>query len=243
MRFTNKVCVITGGASGIGRATALQMAREGGLIALVDLNRDAACATIEAIEKEGGHALWLRTDVGSAEQVRAAMAQVELVWGTVDVLVNNAATMTFDPVTELEVEDWDRVLNVNLRAAFLFSKYAVPMMEGGAIVNVSSVHAHATTANVAAYAASKAGLEAFTRALSLEHPAEKVRVNAVAPGSVDTPMLWSNPNLASGAETLSGPVAKPEEIASAICFLASKDASFINGTTLHVDAGKLSGLC
>lgn len=242
MRFVNKVCVVTGGASGIGRATARQMAREGALVAVVDKERSGSCQTVSLIEKDGGHALCMMADVAEPAQIQGVIARVADVWGVVDVLVNNAGTMTFDPVTELTIEDWDRVLNVNLRAAFLFAKYALPLMQGGAIVNVSSVHAHATTANVASYAASKAGLEAFTRALSLEHPPEKVRVNAIAPGSVDTPMLWSNPNLASGAEVLTGAIAKPEDIAEAICFLASDAARFVNGTTLLVDGGKLSAL-
>jgi NAD(P)-dependent dehydrogenase (short-subunit alcohol dehydrogenase family) len=242
MRFQNKVCVVTGGASGIGRATARQMGREGGLVAVVDIHRERACMTADLIGKEGGHSLCFTADVGDPEQVQRVVTDVVRVWGSIDVLINNAGTMTHLPVTELSVDDWDHVLNVNLRGAFVFCKYALPHIQNGAIVNVSSVHAHATTANVAPYAASKAGLEALTRALSREHPPDKVRINAVAPGAVDTPMLWSNPNLQSGAEKLEGEVATPEEIAAAICFLASHEARFINGATLRVDGGRLSQL-
>ena len=128
---------------------------------------------------------------------------------------------------------------VNLRAVFLTCKYALPYMEHGAIVNVSSVHAHETTANVVPYAASKGGLEAFTRGLSREVAANKARVNCVAPGAVDTPMLWDNPNVKSGKEQVAGAVGQPEDIAAAIAFLASDEARFVNGATLVVDGGRL----
>src|SRR5205085_5236008 len=112
-------------------------------------------------------------------------------------------------------------------------------MQHGAVVNVSSVHGHQTTPNVLPYAASKGGTEAFTRGLSLEYPPTQARFNCVAPGAVDTPMLWNNPNVKSGKEKVEGEIGKPEELAAAICFLASEDASFINGTTLIVDGGRL----
>jgi glucose 1-dehydrogenase len=132
---------------------------------------------------------------------------------------------------------------VNLRSVFLFVKYAVPHMKtGGAIVNVSSVHAHQTTANVAAYAASKGGMEAMTRALSIELSAYGIRINCVAPGAVDTPMLWENPNVRSGAEKIAGAVGKPKELAAGIAFLAAAEAEFITGATLVVDGGRLSQL-
>jgi glucose 1-dehydrogenase len=108
------------------------------------------------------------------------------------------------------------------------------------VVNTSSVHAHETTPNVLPYAASKGGIEAFTRGLSLEYPREQARFNAVAPGAVDTPMLWNNPNVKSGKEKIEGVIGKPEELAAAICFLASDEASYINGTTLIVDGGRLN---
>ena len=148
--------------------------------------------------------------------------------------------MTFKPLVELSVEEWDQVLAVNLRGAFLCVKYAMPHMEGGAIINVSSVHAHETTPNVIPYSTSKAGMEALTRGLSRECAAQHMRVNTVAPGAVDTPMLWSNPNVQSGAEKIEGDVGKPEDVAAAILFLASDEARFINGATLVVDGGRLN---
>jgi NAD(P)-dependent dehydrogenase (short-subunit alcohol dehydrogenase family) len=146
--------------------------------------------------------------------------------------------MTFKKITDLSTEEWDMVMRVNLRSVFLFCKYCIPYMNKGAIVNISSVHAHETTANVVPYASSKGAMEAFIRGVSLEYP-DKLRINCIAPGAVDTPMLWNNPNVKSGAEVVSGAIGKPEELAAAICFMASEDASFINGTTLVVDGGRL----
>jgi len=160
-------------------------------------------------------------------------------WQKVDVLVNNAAMMTFKKIVDLSGEEWDTVLRVNLKSVFLFCKFCIPYMVSGSIVNVSSVHAHETTANVVPYASSKGAMEAFIRGVSMEYPYPKLRINCVAPGAVDTPMLWNNPNVKSGAEKISGAIGKPEELAAAICFMASDDASFINGTTLIVDGGRL----
>ena len=151
--------------------------------------------------------------------------------------------MTFTPITELSIEDWDQVINTNLRSVFLFCKYCIPHIKGGAIVNVSSVHAYETTPNVVPYATSKGGMEAFTRGVSQEYPRTKVRINCVAPGSVDTPMLWGNPNVKNGTEKLDKKnVGAPEDLASAICYLASDEARFIHGTTLVVDGGLLEKL-
>jgi NAD(P)-dependent dehydrogenase (short-subunit alcohol dehydrogenase family) len=240
MRFTNKVCLVTGSGSGIGKATAERFAAEGGAVVIVDLNEEHGQAAAKEIEGRGGQAIFAKADVSQSEQVQAALEAARKRWGRLDVVVNNAAMMTFQPVVELPDESWDQVLAVNLRSVFLFSKYALPHMRpGGAIVNVSSVHAHETTENVAPYAASKGGMEAFTRALSRELADRKIRVNCVAPGAVDTPMLWSNPNVKSGKEKVTGAVGKPEDLAAAICFLASHEARFITGTTLVVDGGRL----
>lgn len=243
MRFQDKVGFVTGGGSGIGRAVCERFAAEGGKVVVVNRSKESGSETVAAITASGGQAMFLSTDVGVPEQVEAAISATVERWGRIDLLVNNAAMMTFKPVIELGVDEWDQVLAVNLRAVFLCCKYALPHMGGGAaIVNVSSVHAHETTPNVAAYAASKGGMEAFTRALSRECAAAKVRVNNVAPGAVDTPMLWENPNVKSGEEKIEGAVGQPEDIAAAILFLASEEARFINGTTLVVDGGRLNVL-
>ena len=242
MRFTDKVCIVTGATSGIGRATAERMGGEGGKVLVVGRDEERGQAVVDHIRSKGGDAQFADTDVADAGAVEAAVNQAVAAWGRVDVLVNNAAMMTFTPIVDLDVEDWDQVQAVNLRAIFLFCKFSIPHMNGGAIVNVSSVHAFQTTANVIPYAASKGGMEAFSRGVALEYDIKKLRINCVAPGAVDTPMLWDNPNVKSGEEKVEGVIGKPEDIASAICYLASDEARYINGTTLVVDGGRLGML-
>jgi NAD(P)-dependent dehydrogenase (short-subunit alcohol dehydrogenase family) len=240
MRFQDKVSLVTGGGSGIGRATCLRLATEGARVAVVDLNPDHGNDTVRQITAAGGQAIFAKADVGEIDDVRAAVDATVTKWSRLDVLVNDAAMMTFKTVVDLPVEDWDHVLNVDLRSVFLFSKFAIPHMPPrSAIVNVSSVHAHESEATVAPYAASKGGMEAFTRVLAIECEAAKIRVNCVAPGAVDTPMLHNNPNVRSGKEKIRGAVGQPEDIAAAICFLASPEARFVNGTTLIVDGARL----
>lgn len=241
-RFEDKVCIVSGGASGIGLATCERLSEEGAKVAIVDLNFEGAKEAAESLKKKGGTAQGFKADVSDEADVNRVVTDVVAQWGRVDVLVNDAAMMTFKPLTDLKLSDWERVLAVNLRSVFLFCHAAIPHMNGGSIVNVSSVHAHETTANVVPYASSKGGMEAFSRALSQEHPLAKLRINCVAPGAIDTPMLWNNPNVKSGAEKVSGKIGKPENVAAAICFLASDDAAFVNGTTLVVDGGRLDVL-
>ena len=242
-RFNNKICLVTGATSGIGRAVAVQLGREGGCVALVDRDttqggRDVA----REIQAAGGEALLLRTDVGRDASLQAAVRKILAAWGRIDVVVSNAAMMTFDPILKLDPRQWDQVMRVNVRALFRLTQLCLPHMQHGAFVVTSSVHAHETTPNVVPYAASKGAVEAFVRGLSQEIPHTHARINAVAPGAVDTPLLWSNPNLKSGREKVAGQVGTPGELAAAICFLASEEASFINGTTLIVDGGRLAAL-
>lgn len=241
MRFQNKVALVTGAGSGIGRATALLLASEGANVLVIDIKPEAANETVQLIEKVGkGSAVPSVTDVSDPAAVRAAVDLAVKTWGKIDVLVNNAAMMTFDPIVSLPEDKWDRVLAVNLRSVYLFCKYAIPHMPpGSAIVNTSSVHAHETEAGVAPYAASKGAMEAFTRAVALELTKQKIRINCLAPGAVNTPMLWNNPNVKSGVEKIEGAVGQPEDIANAIAFLASDAARFINGTTLVADGARL----
>lgn len=240
MRFKDKVCVVTGGGSGIGRATCERFAAEGARVLVVDLKEDPGNETVKTITHAGGEGLFAKADVSNSAEVQVAIKAAVDKWGRIDVIVNDAAMMTFTPILELSDDDWDRVMAVNLRSVFLFCKYGVPHMPAGsAIVNISSVHAHETTKNVVPYASSKGGMEAFTRGFSEELAQRKIRINCVAPGAVDTPMLWSNPNVKSGAEKIQGSVGKPEDITAAICFLASAEARFVTGTTLVVDGGRL----
>ena len=215
------------------------MAQEGGKVVVVDRS-DHANDTVDSICKAGGQAVFAKCDVGDEDDVKRAIKTASDKWKRIDVIVNDAAMMTFKPIVELDDNDWDELMRVNLKSVFLFCKYGVPLMpEGSAIVNISSVHAHETTKNVVPYASSKGAMEAFTRGFSEEAAQKKIRVNCVAPGAVNTPMLWDNPNVKSGAEKIEGAVGEPADLAAAICFLASDEARFITGTTLVVDGGRL----
>jgi len=237
MRFQEKVCLVTGSGSGIGRATAVMFASEGAKVMVIDREEKGGMETVDMITHAGGQAIFSKADVGKEEEILASVDLAIKTWQKIDVLVNNAAMMTFKKITDLTSAEWDLVMTVNLRSVFLFCKYCIPHMSNGAIVNVSSVHAHETTANVIPYASSKGGMEAFVRGVSREYT--DLRINCVAPGAVNTPMLWNNPNVKSGKEIVSGAIGKPEDIAAAICFLASDEAAFINGTTLIADGGRL----
>lgn len=238
-RFKDKVCLVQGGASGIGLATCQRFASEGGKVEIVDRNPEHGAAAVKTITDAGGQAVFQQADIGKSEEVIAAVQAIVDRWSKIDVLVNDAAMMTFKPILDLSEDEWEAVMHVNLRAVFLFCKYSVPHMQGGAIVNISSVHAHETTANVVPYAASKGAMEAFTRGFAIECEDKKIRVNSVAPGAVDTPMLWNNPNVKNGTEKVTGAIGKPEDIAAAIAFIASDEARFVTGTTLVVDGGRL----
>ncbi|WP_419800952.1 SDR family NAD(P)-dependent oxidoreductase [Mucilaginibacter sp.] len=242
MRFENKICLVTGGGSGIGKATCLRMAAEGGTVIVVDINEQHGNETADAIRQQKGKATFIKADLAIADDIEKCVQKVIDQYHRIDVLVNNAAFMTFVKIVDLEESDWDKVMNINLKSVFLFCKYSLPHMKNGAVVNISSVHAFQTTPEVLPYATTKGGMEAFTRGLSLEYKPSQSRFNCVAPGAVDTPMLWSNPNIKDGVEKMEGQIGKPEELASAICFMASDEASYINGTTLVVDGNRLDNL-
>lgn len=236
--LAGKVAIITGAASGIGRATAIRLVRDGASVIIADRDINSGANVVNEIISANGEAHFIKCDVGSEEDILSVVQFTIQKYNRVDVLVNNAAMMTFKKLVDITSEEWDMVMRVNLRSVFLFCKYCIPHMNHGSIINVSSVHAHETTMNVVPYASSKGGIEAFIRGVSMEYP-DNVRINCVAPGAVDTPMLWNNPNVKNGSETISGAIAKPEEIADVIAFLASDESSFINGTTLVADGGRL----
>ncbi|GAB3575877.1 SDR family NAD(P)-dependent oxidoreductase [Hymenobacter daeguensis] len=244
MRFSNKVCLVTGGTSGIGRATCQRLAAEGGTVIALGRDRPEGAETVQLITKAGGKAAFMACDLTSSRAITAVVKKVLARYHRVDVLVCDAAMMTFDRLTDLPLSQWDTLMLVNLRSLVQLTQLCLPHMPAGsAIVAISSVHAHQTTANVVPYATSKGGLEAFVRGLSLELDRKQTRINAVAPGAVDTPMLWENPNVKSGAETIDkATVGTPEELAAAIAFMASHEASFVHGTTLVVDGGRLAQL-
>lgn len=241
-RFADKVVIVTGGARGIGAAIARRFADEGAKVVIVDLDRAAAEETTRLL---GPDALGLGCDVGDETQVERCVADTLDRFGRLDVIVNNAGLMTFKGLGEWTAADWLKVLRVDLIGAALFTREAFRHMGngGGAIVNISSIHALQTSPEAAPYAAAKAGMLSLTRTTSIEGRERGIRSNAVLPGAIDTPMLWENPNIKSGAETIDKrDVGAPEDIAAAAAFLASDDARFITGTTLVVDGGRLAKL-
>lgn len=244
-RFDGKVAIVTGAASGIGLATAKRLGAEGARVVIADLKPDKAEAAAEAVKATGAPDAWASTcDVSRGDQVEATVDGAFERFGRLDVVVNNAGLMVFRPLEEHTEEDWLKILHVDLLGAFLFTKQAFLRMEnGGTIVNVSSIHAEETTPLVSSYAAAKAALVSFTRSASIEGKPKGIRVNAVLPGAVDTPMLWENPNIKSGLETINATdVGKPEDIAAAIAYLASDDSQFVQGAAVRVDGGRLSRL-
>jgi NAD(P)-dependent dehydrogenase (short-subunit alcohol dehydrogenase family) len=244
MRFTDKVCLVTGGTSGIGRATCVRLGAEGATV--VALGRDTAdgAETVDIIAKAGGKAEFLACDLADSQAITDTVQKVVAKHHRVDVLVCDAALMTFEPLADLPLEKWDTLMLVNLRSLAQLTQLCLPHMpKGSAIVAISSVHAHQTTAGVVPYATSKGAMEAFVRGMSRELDFRQTRINAVAPGAVDTPMLWDNPNVKNGNETIDkAAVGTPEELAAVIAFMASHEASFIHGTTLTADGGRLAQL-
>jgi NAD(P)-dependent dehydrogenase (short-subunit alcohol dehydrogenase family) len=241
----NRVAVVTGSAGGIGRAIVERFASRGADVVLADRSVDKGQAlAAELGSSVPGRLLPVACDVSDEAAVercvRAALAQ----FGKLDIVVNNAGRMMFKPLADWTREDWLEILGVDLLGAAFFTKQAFRHMpHGGSIVNVSSIHAVATTADVAPYAAAKAALLSLTRSAAIEGRARNIRANVIVPGAIETPMLRDNPNIKSGAEKIDpADVGNPYDVASAALFLASDEARFITGTSLIVDGGRLARL-
>lgn len=246
-----KTVLITGAAGGIGRATVKIFSQKGWRVIGVDRSSFG-----EDFPENG---LFIESDISEPEQMEAIFDRVQQFTDNLNALVNNAAIQVSKPLLQTTVEEWDAVMASNLRSVFLGAKLAYPLLKkhgGGAIVNVSSVHAIATSKNIAAYAASKGGLLALTRAMAIEFAPDNIRVNAILPGAVDTPMLrsgLSRGHLSGGSvnqrlenlarKTVNGRIGQPEEIAHAIYFLADESqSSFMTGQAMVVDGGATARL-
>jgi NAD(P)-dependent dehydrogenase (short-subunit alcohol dehydrogenase family) len=249
----DKVALVTGGASGIGRATAKLFAEAGAAISVVDLNESGGATVAREITGSGGRALFVRGDVSVADDCRRAVDQTVTALGGLDILFNNAGIIRRASVLELTEEEWDRVMAVNLKSVYLMSRYAIPVMAeagGGVIINTSSGWGLVGGRRAAAYCASKGGVVLLTKAMALDHGADNIRVNCICPGDTDTPMLrdeaaqLGEPLDEFLAEAAVRPLPRlivPDDIAQAALYLASDASASVTGVSLIVDGGGLAG--
>jgi len=245
MRLKDKVALVTGGASGIGRATAELFAREGARVAVADYSADGR-DTVQAIKNAGGEAIFVPVDVSDSGQVAKMVEAALQAYKRIDILFNGAGILYYGTVLETDEQAWNRVISINLTGTYLCCRAVVPHMirqGGGSIINVAStVGAHDACANAVAYVTSKGGVTLFTKALAIDHARQGVRANALVPGATDTPMIRKalTPEAleALASSQPMGRLGRPEELAKAVLFLASDDASFVTGSAMYVDGGQ-----
>jgi NAD(P)-dependent dehydrogenase (short-subunit alcohol dehydrogenase family) len=250
--LASKVALITGAASGIGRAAALLFAREGAAIAIADLNQ-AGQAVAQEIIQSGGRATFELTDVTRAIDCQRIVERTLREYGGIHILFNNAGIMRRASVVELREEDWDRVMSVNVKSIYLISRQVIPIMVkagGGSIINTASGWGLVGGPRAAAYCASKGAVVLLTKAMAIDHGPQNIRVNCICPGDTDTAMLRNEAQqlgqredafFAQSVRRPLGRIGKPEEIAQAALYLASDASSFVTGTALVVDGGGLAG--
>jgi meso-butanediol dehydrogenase/(S,S)-butanediol dehydrogenase/diacetyl reductase len=244
-RLQGKSALITGGASGMGRATSVLFAKEGARVAVLDFNEEGGRETVCQIKDAGGEAIFLRANLESEDEVRAAVETTAETFGGLNVLVNNAGIVLMAGAADTSLEDWDHILAVNLRGGFLCSRSAIPHMRkagGGAIVSIASIGALVAVPAHGAYNASKAGILGLIRSIAIDYGPDNIRANAICPTATDTPLIRG---AGAGRRALKAlaqmhplrRIAQPEDIAYAALFLASDEARCITGAVLPVDAG------
>jgi NAD(P)-dependent dehydrogenase (short-subunit alcohol dehydrogenase family) len=249
MRLINKIALITGGTSGIGRATALLFAQEGAKVALTGRDEERGKRVAEEIERASGTAIFIRSDVRIAEDCRRAVDQTLRQLGRLDILFNNAGVFYPHSVVDCPEEEWDMTIDINLKGTYLMSKFVLPAMiaqGSGVIINNASGWGITGGNEAASYCASKGGVVLLTKAMAIDHGRQGIRVNCLCPGDVDTPMLLADAKvrrmewkdyLAEASNRPLGRIGTPHEIARAALFLASDDSSFMTGAVLAVDGG------
>jgi len=249
MRLAGKVALITGGTSGIGRATAVLFAREGARVAITGRDEVRGRVVLHEIKGAGSEGIFVRADVRIADDCRRAVDETLKAFRTIDILFNNAGVFYPHTVPDCPEDEWDQTIDVNLKGTYLMSKFALPPMiaqRSGVIVNNSSGWGLSGGDAAAAYCASKGGVVLLTKAMAIDHGRQGIRINCICPGDVETPMLpedakrrglsWEE-YLKGAANRPLGRIGRPEEIARAVLFLASEDASFMTGSPLIVDGG------
>ncbi|MFW9916574.1 MAG: SDR family NAD(P)-dependent oxidoreductase [Candidatus Thorarchaeota archaeon] len=251
--LAGKIALITGGASGIGRAIALLFAREGAAVSIADLNQTGGKSLVENIAKRGGQAIYLHCDVSLPTDCQRVVEQTVDQFGSLNILSNNAGIIHRATILETTEAEWDRLMEVNVKSIFMLSKHAIPIMVqngGGVIINIASGWGLAGGRKAAGYCASKGAVVLLTKAMALDHGEQNIRVNCICPGDTDTPMLQDEAEQLGQsmdkflAEAIQRPLkrlGKPEDIAQAALYLASDASSFVTGTTLVVDGGGLAG--
>jgi NAD(P)-dependent dehydrogenase (short-subunit alcohol dehydrogenase family) len=252
MKLENRVALVTGAGSGIGRATAIRLAQEGAKIGVADWNTETGHETEQMIREKGGEAVFLEADVSKVANTERIVAETVSHFGSLNILVNSAAVMLEKTAVDTTEEEWDRIVNINLKSVFFCSKYAIIQMQkqntGGVIINMASVNSFFAEGGIAAYCATKGAIAQLTRALAMDHSGQGIRVNALCPGWIETPMnakfFALGPHIREQAARLHaiGRIGQPEEVANAVAYLASDDAGFITGSLLTVDGGFSAGL-
>ena len=241
--FDGKVALVTGGSSGIGKATALAFARAGANVVIASRRVTEGEQIVHEICERGGNAIFVKTDVSKASEVEGLMNQTIEFYGRLDYACNNAGTFVMGRLFELSEEEWDRTINANLKGIWLSLKYQIPIMlqqKGGVIVNMASMSAIIGNPGVSIYSASKGGVVALTQSAAIEYAASGIRINAISPGVISTPMVDDIPTrLLKDIQSKHpiGRLGKPEEIANAVVWLCSDKASFVTGHNMVIDGG------